>query len=271
MKKSNVFSVLMPVYLGDNADIFKKSITSIFNNSVLPKYLYLIIDGPLTIELNKIIKESKVEYASKLKIFRFKKNMGITKALNYGLEKITEEVIIRSDADDINNFEKFSLLLESINQGYDIVGSYITEFLDGKKMLVRYVPGKEKAIRKVIKYRNPFNHMSVAFRRSKIINLGGYPELRFFEDYGLWARAIKFNFKVKNINKSLVNVTVNNNFYKRRGGFLYLRYIYNFQKYMLKIGVINKKIFILNLMIRFFVATLFNPLRLFFYNTFLRS
>jgi glycosyltransferase involved in cell wall biosynthesis len=271
MNKFNEFSVLMPVYFADDHEIFKRAISSIFNNSKQPRYLYIVVDGPLSTMLNKVINQTKAEYSKQCKIFRLKKNMGIIKALNFGLNKASEEIIIRADADDINNSHRFSILLNGINKGYDIVGSNITEFLDHKKLLTRYVPINSSDIKKVLKYRNPFNHMSVAFRRSKIISLGGYPELKFFEDYALWAKAIQSNLKVKNINKSLVNVTVNKNFYKRRGGFFYISSIVNFQKYLLNLKVIDKKIFFFNILIRSFVAIIFSSLRYFIYNFFLRA
>lgn len=271
MNKFSEFSVLMPVYFADDHEILKRAISSIFNNSKQPKYLYIVVDGPLSTILNKVISQTKAKFSNQCKIFRLKKNMGITKALNFGLKKASEEIIIRADADDINNSLRFSILLDCINKGFDIVGSNITEFLDDKKMLTRHVPINSTDIKKVIKYRNPFNHMSVAFRRSKIISLGGYPELKYFEDYALWAKALQSNLKVKNINRSLVNVTVNKNFYKRRGGFFYLISIVDFQKYLLDIKVIDKKIFILNIIIRFFVAIISSSLRYFIYNFFLRA
>lgn len=271
MKKFSDFSVLMPVYFLDDAILFSKAIKSVFRNSKPPKYLYIIADGPLTNGLNETIKIAKNKYAHRLKIFHLKENRGLTNALNYGLNKITEEIVIRADADDINNVQRFALLLKEINKGFDIVGSNITEFLNEKKMFIRAVPSSNEDIKKVIQYRNPFNHMSVVFRRSKIIMLGGYPEMRFFEDYALWAKAIKFNLNLKNINKSLVNVAVNNNFYKRRGGFSYLKCIYRFQKYLLSLNLINKKKFYLNICFRFIVALLFSPLRQIIYNIVLRS
>ena len=271
MKKFSDFSVLMPVYFSDDSELFKKAIESVFSNTLIPKYLYIIVDGPLSSSLNNVINLAKNKYRQKLKVYRLKKNMGITKALNYGLKKISEEIIVRADADDINSHQRFSILITEINKGFDIVGSNITEFISQKKMFIRVVPTNKSDIKSLIRYRNPFNHMSVVFRRSKILMLGGYPELKFFEDYALWAKAIKYNLNLKNINKSLVDVSVNKNFYKRRGGFSYLICIYRFQKYLLRLNLINKKIFFLNLISRFFVAIVFPSLRQFIYNIGLRS
>lgn len=271
MKKCNDFSVLMPVYFFDDSMLFKRAIESVFTNTLIPKYLYIIVDGPLSSSLNSVIKFVKNKYKHRLKVYRLKKNMGLTKALNFGLKKISEEIIVRADADDINNHQRFSILISEINKGFDIVGSNITEYINQKKMFIRSVPTNKSDIKSFVRYRNPFNHMSVVFRRSKILLLGGYPELNFFEDYALWAKAIKFNLNLKNINKSLVNVSVNKNFYKRRGGYSYLICIYRFQKYLLSLNLINKKIFIFNVISRCIVAIAFPPFRKIFYNILLRS
>jgi glycosyltransferase involved in cell wall biosynthesis len=265
------FSVLMPVYFADKPKLLDKAINSVFKNTICPNYLYLIIDGKISTNLNLVILKYKKIYNSKIRIYKLKKNLGLSYALNFGLKKIREEIVIRADADDINMKSRFVNLLNKISNGYDIVGSNITEYVNSKKNFLKKVPLIQADIASFIKYRNPFNHMSVAFRKSKILKLGGYPSLHFFEDYALWAKAIRFKFKVANLDKSLVKVFIDNNFYKRRGGLKYLIHIINFQKFLLDQEVISKKIFFFNCVVRVFFAILSSTARSFFYKRLLRK
>jgi glycosyltransferase involved in cell wall biosynthesis len=265
------FCVLMPIYYGDKPKLLDKAINSVFKNSICPKHLYLIIDGQISPNLNLIILKYKKIFNSKIRIYKLKKNFGLSYALNYGLKKIKEEIVIRADADDINMKERFRYLLNKIYEDYDIVGSNIIEYSNNNKYFVKKVPSSQADIASFIKYRNPFNHMSVAYRKSKILKLGGYPSLYFFEDYALWAKAIKSKLKVTNLNKTLVKVFVNNNFYKRRGGLKYLRYVINFQRFLLDQEINSKKTFFFNCIIRGFFSIISNNVRSFFYKRLLRE
>lgn len=267
----NKFSVLMPVYFGDQPRLLDKAIISVFKNSIRPKYLYLIIDGPIRLSLDLIILKHKKNFGAKICIHKLKKNRGLSIALNIGLKKIKDDIVIRADADDINSSERFKNLLKKINEGYDVVGSNIIEYSENKLTTIRKVPTNQSDIIFWIKYRNPFNHMSVAYKKSKILKLGGYPHLHFFEDYALWAKVVKANLRVTNLNKILVKAFVDNNFYKRRGGFKYLLNIYNFQKFLLDQKIISINIFLVNCIIRSFFSMLSSPLRYFFYKKFLRN
>ena len=48
---------------------------------------------------------------------------------------------------------------------------------------------KQKDIKKMIPFRNPFNHPSICFKLSSIKSLdGGYRDIPYYEDYDLWIR-----------------------------------------------------------------------------------
>ena len=128
------FSVLMPIYYGDKPKLLDKAINSVFKNSICPKYLFLIIDGKISHNLNSIISKYKKIFNSKIRIYKLKKNFGLSYALNFGLKKIKEEIVIRADADDINMKERFRYLLNKIYEDYDIVGSNIIEYSNNNNL-----------------------------------------------------------------------------------------------------------------------------------------
>ena len=74
-------------------------------------------------------------------------------------------------------------------------------------------------IKKYSTLRNPLNHMTVVFKKSKVINLGGYPNIPFKEDYGLWLNALDAGLIIRNIEDVLVTARAGDSMIARRSGF----------------------------------------------------
>lgn len=215
--KSSLFSVLMAVYHKDDPVLLRSAINSIYENSLLPYKLILVQDGPVGNELSKVINE----YVPRddFYLIVLKDNAGLACALNTGLMHCTTDFVFRADADDINLPDRFEKQLPILINGYDLVGGAILEVDNtGKPIAFRIVPSSTKEILKYIPKRSPFNHMTVAFRRSTIASLGGYPNIYLNEDWALWASVISNNFKVTNLNQVLVHASGGIEMYKRRGG-----------------------------------------------------
>ena len=58
MKKVK-FSVLMSVYIKEKPEYLDKALESVFNQTVKPDEVILVEDGPLTKELEKVIRKYK--------------------------------------------------------------------------------------------------------------------------------------------------------------------------------------------------------------------
>ena len=74
-----------------------------------------------------------------------------------------------------------------------------------------------------LRRRNPFNHMTVCFRRDFIRAIGGYPAIALKEDYALWAKAIARGARVANLPQVLVRARAGSELVLRRGGLRYAR------------------------------------------------
>ena len=72
----------------------------------------------------------------------------------------------------------------------------------------------------------------------------------YFEDYFLWIKVFLKGGKFHNLQEYLVNMNVDNNFFKRRSGLNYLKFYYNFVKILKYRNIITWKIFLFNLMVR---------------------
>ena len=91
-----LISVLLSVYNDD--ENIKKSIDSILSQSYKNIELLVIDDGSTdqTYEILNDIKDSR------LKIFRNKDNLGLTKCLNILIKKSQGQILARQDSDDIS-------------------------------------------------------------------------------------------------------------------------------------------------------------------------
>ena len=272
MKKLK-FSVLMSVYIKEKPEYLDKALESVFNQTVTPDEVILVEDGPLTKELEKVIRKYKKEH-SELKPIKYKENRGLGIALHDGLLECSNELVFRMDTDDICLTTRFEKQLKVFQEkDVDIVGSNITEYDETMENITgeRIVPENDEDIKKMAKKRNPMNHMTVAYKKESVISAGNYLNMMYFEDYYLWARMIENNCKFYNIQETLVNVRGGIDMIKRRGGKKYIKPIINFEKHLLKLELINKREFLINTTSRIGVSLIPNSVRLLVYKKALRK
>ena len=79
------FSVLMSLYHKENPTYLKKSLDSIFQNTIQPDQVVLVLDGPIGEELQSVVNLYKQLYAS-LDVYPQAENQGLSTALNIGFD-----------------------------------------------------------------------------------------------------------------------------------------------------------------------------------------
>ena len=222
------FSVLMPIYYKENPDFISAALDSILiQQTVQPTEVIIVEDGPLTPELDNVVNNYLSKYPQVIKVFKLERNMGMGFAMNFGLHKCNYGWVFRMDSDDIAIPTRFEEQLVVINtHKYDIIGSAIEEFhhTPGDLRQLRIMPEQHDAVVEFMKFRNPINHMTVAFRKSLALKADGYWEKRYFEDYNLWYEMYKVGAKFYNIQTPLVNARIGNNMVARRSGYSYYKY-----------------------------------------------
>jgi len=211
------FTALGAFWHEDSPELLEKALDSVCQNSLLPQEIILVQDGPVSSELNKVVEDCNSPIPFRL--IQLNDNMGLGYAMNVGLKAVKTPYVIRFDADDLSLLHRFEVLMAKLCQGYDLVGSQVCE-LNGPNSpkTIRRVPKTIEEIRRYIRYRNPFNHMTVGFLRDATMNVGGYPNIKLREDYALWARLLASDYKVCNIDDVLVEASVGDNMIRRRGG-----------------------------------------------------
>ena len=263
------FSVLMSVYYKEDPKYLKEAIESILNQTVMPSEIVIIKDGKLGDNLNNILDQFDKNYKSLFKFIEFEENQGLGIALRRGVEECSYEIIARMDTDDIaakNRFERELAIMQEKN--LDMVGSNIVEFDGNIENIIskRNVPDTDENIKSYAKKRNPFNHMTVMYKKSAVLKAGNYKNFLWFEDYNLWIRMIMNGAKMYNIQENLVYARTGASMFERRGGVKYIK----IQNEMLKIKFISYKEFMFNILTRSAVRIMPNKLRGFVYMKMLR-
>ena len=248
----------MCVYHNDNPVHFKQSFQSIINQTILPDEIVLVIDGPITNELEEAVTLFQTLY-KKLKIIRFSENKGHGEARRKGFEACSNELIAIMDADDICVKDRFEKQLNAFNcYDADVVGGQINEFVDSPENIVgkRLVPLSDKEIKQYSKKRCPMNQVTVMMKKSSYNDAGGYLDMYQEEDYYLWVRMILKNKKFANLSDVLVNVRVGSGMYSRRGGLKYFKSEKKLQKFLLSNKLIGFGRYTLNIIERFIVQVM---------------
>ncbi len=245
----------MLVYRNDNPTHFLTAVRSIFNQTVKPSEIVLVVDGPIPDALEEAIIALQNEI-SFLKLVRFATNKGHGVARRSSLDNCSNDIVALMDADDISLPHRFEEQLEILHSSNaDIVGGNISEFINTPDNIVgqRVVPKTDTEIKKYIKYRCPFNQMTVMFKKEAYYKAGGYIDWYCDEDYYLWLRMYQKGCVFANTGTVLVNVRVGKDMYKRRGGWKYFKSEAKLQKYMWDNGIISLPLMCYNVLGRFVV------------------
>ena len=192
-------SVLLAIYSGTCVESLEKCYLSIVRQSFEGLEVLTVWDGEISRDLELVSNM----YSDA--IVRLDKNLGLGKALNAGLEKCSHDLIARIDCDDLmlgnRLMEQYDYLCS--NQNVDVVGgSAIQKNRLGKSILKKVPVGELQ--NKHFWLRNPIIHPSVMFRKSVVQGAGGYPNLRYTQDFVLWIKLQSNGVRMHNIDTPLI-------------------------------------------------------------------
>lgn len=244
------YSVLMSLYKKEHPEYLRLALDSMINQTVKPDEIILVEDGPLTEELYAVVKEYKERYPELFHVVVNKKNLGLGLALNVGLKACRNELVARMDTDDISKPDRCEKQLRffSKHPSVTILGGQIEEFITSPEEVVgkRVVPQTNRELKEFMKKRCPFNHMTVMFKKSDILEAGNYKDWFCNEDYYLWIRLALKGYKFANLPDTFVNTRVGPDMYQRRGGDKYFRSEMGIQKLMLDKKMIDFPTYLMN-------------------------
>jgi glycosyltransferase involved in cell wall biosynthesis len=247
------FSVLLPVYRGDHPEHLTAALRStVHEQTRMPSELVLVRDGRVPDALQRAIDELLAQTPVPVVYLPLDTNIGLARALERGLAAASHDVIARMDADDVSVPIRFEKQLPLIEQGADIVGSALFEFAGdiGNVVQVRVPPLDPQWIRSASRFRDPFNHPTVVYRRSAVRAAGGYQDMHLMEDYLLFARMLACGAKPANLAEPLVYYRVSEGAYARRGGRDMLRAEIELQRRFRREGITTRVEYLRNVLIR---------------------
>jgi len=199
-------SVLMPVWNGcrNGSDKFlRMSIESILNQTFENLEFIIVNDGSRDGTAGTI-----EEYKAKdprIRIVTLPQNMGIQKALNAGLRECRARLVARQDADDMSTVTRLEVQKKFMDDRPATAmcgtGMYVINEDNKLVMEINDRPCNYVVVREALKERCVFVHGSVMFRKSAVLDVGGYSEeerVKHAEDYDLWVRLAK-DYSVENI------------------------------------------------------------------------
>ncbi len=247
------FALLMSTWRGDRADYLRAAFVSTVHDQIRrPAQVVLVQDGPvpeeLTTEIRHLVETSPVPVTH----VQLQENVGLGPALDAGLQASRHEIVARMDADDISTPDRFERQLPVIEAGADIVGSGLWEFdhEPGDTAGRRTPPTDPDEIRRVIRFRDPFNHPTVVYRRSAVLAAGGYTDMALMEDYLLFLRMVASGARPANLAEPLVHYRVGDGAYARRGGLTLLRSEVALQSRLRRLGLTSRSQHLRNVVVR---------------------
>ncbi|MRT13696.1 glycosyltransferase [Enterobacteriaceae bacterium RIT711] len=219
------FTVLLSLYYKESAEYLYQCLNSIQENTLSPDQVVIVYDGPVGKELEDTV--CVFLKCLPIDVITLPQNIGLGKALNHGLNFCKNDIVLRMDTDDICAPDRFEKQICYLNNNPEVVllGGAIKEY-DEKMMIsqgIRFSVSEHHEIKQYCKKRNPFNHMTVAFRKSVIEQIGGYQHHLYMEDYNLWLRVISAGFQTHNIDDILVDARAGSNMILRRKGMNYIK------------------------------------------------
>lgn len=225
-EKEQQFSVLMSVWSGERPEYLDAALASnAQNQSLRPDELVLVLDGELTADLNTVVERwvarGREGFCAPVRTVNMGHNAGLAAALNEGLEACAHELVARADSDDISEPHRFEKLIPALASGRcAVLGSAMYE-VDANNTHIEATRAARtncSGILAALPGRNPLYHPTVAFRKSAVLQLGGYEYVPGAEDWWLWHRLAQAGYRLGNLPDTLVRYRVGAGAYTRRGG-----------------------------------------------------
>ena len=202
---SNKISVIMSVY--NDQDNISNSIKSILGQTY-KDFEFLILDDCSTDNTYEEIKKFTTD--PRIKLYKNSKNIGLTKSLNFLIEKSSGKYIFRQDSDDVSLSQRFQEQLNVLEKEiYQACTSRAINMQNNKT-----IPGLSSWLPKKIsiKYKNPYIHGTLAIQKSLLNYIGNYDEdYLYAQDFKLYLDLINKNKKIFEIKKPLYKLNTKNN------------------------------------------------------------
>ena len=123
MKSNTHISIVIPAYNEeDNIPILYEKLKGVLERLGREYEIIFVDDGSVDRTWERL--KEIAEKDQRVKLIRFRKNYGQTAAMYAGFQHVSGEVVITLDADLQNDPEDIPMLLQKLEEGYDIVSGW---------------------------------------------------------------------------------------------------------------------------------------------------
>ena len=245
-------TVLMTTYRGTSVEELERSVASITGQTRRPDELLVVVDGPVPAALDAAIDAAAAAHPE-VRVERLPVNVGSGLASARGLELATGDFLARHDSDDVSLPQRLERQMTAIQEhGLDLVGSAMLEFEGSPEHVVgvRTNPRTHDEIVARMRLNNPINNPTVVFRRQLALDAGGYTDLRYMQDYDLFARLLAAGARAENLEEPLVLFNAGDGMIARRGGWRMLPHEWDVQRRLRDTGTIGNVLLARNMVVR---------------------
>ena len=183
-----MFSVIIPIY-NEEENIIRLS-ESIFNALSDMDYEVIFINDGSTDNSEKNILSISKKFTH-MKLINLRRNYGQTAAMQAGFDHAKGDIVIPMDGDLQNDPKDIPMLIEKINEGYDVVSGWRKDRLD--KKLTRILPSKiaNNLISRISGiHLHDYGCTLKAYRKEVLNDIKLYGEMhRFIPIYASWEGA----------------------------------------------------------------------------------
>lgn len=258
-------SVLMSTYASERDAHLRSSLASLFEQTLLPDQIILVLDGPVPAAQEEVIAEfTKDTRVRDFTVLRLPKNVGLAAAMNAGLPCCVNEWTMRMDSDDVCLPDRLRLQLEYAvsHPEIDVVSSWSEEFSLDCISRTKVSPIRHEHIVAALRWRNVLIHPTILIRTSVLKAVGGYSaSFRFLEDYDLFVRLALAGYRFHVVPKTLVRMRSSPEQYARRGGVRYLMNELAFRRQCLRLGFLRPHQFLVTASLYAVFRLVSGPLR----------
>tara|TARA_Y100001970_G_C14179279_1_gene828876 strand:+ start:775 stop:1458 length:684 start_codon:yes stop_codon:yes gene_type:complete len=199
-------SILMSCY--NSQATISKSVESILSQSYEDIELLICDDGSIDDTYKTIEEYSKAD--KRISIFKNEKNIGLTKSLNFLINKSDGEFIARQDDDDIS-------LEQRIEKQIKVINDLNLDFVTSRAKILgtdKLIPGISfnLPVSFVMNFKNPFIHGTLLIKKKILNDVGNYDERFYYaQDYKLFSDLVAKGYKYTTIKEPLYRLNVKDN------------------------------------------------------------
>lgn len=118
-----MISIVVPIYNEEeNVPILTEAINKVMSGTGRPYEVLLVDDGSSDRSWDRLLEAAR-KYPC-LKLIRFRRNFGQTAAMSAGFKEACGDVVITLDADMQNDPADIPLILQKVDEGYDVVSGW---------------------------------------------------------------------------------------------------------------------------------------------------